>query len=125
MSKKILIADDDAELVSLYTRVLARSGFVIVTARDGEEAIALADAEKPDLILVDIGMPKKDGFEFSKTLRSFYGDWGKNVPIMILTGHEIEETGLKEIMKIEPTYYIMKASESMDTIVSKIEGVLA
>lgn len=123
MNKKILVADDDAALLKLYVQFLKKAGFTIIEAQDGEEALSLALAEKPDLIMVDISMPKKDGVTFSKELRT--DEWGKNVPLIILTGREVDEIGLEAVMNVEPAYYIMKASESIDTIVTKIEQILS
>jgi len=67
--KKILVADDDGKLQLLLRTTLSEAGFQIVEAADGEEAIRLAAAEKPDLILLDIGMPKLNGYEVCRRIR--------------------------------------------------------
>jgi|SRR5581483_9110601 len=67
--KKILVADDDGKLQLLLRTTLSEVGYEILEASDGEEAIRLASAEKPDLILLDIGMPKLNGYEVCKRIR--------------------------------------------------------
>lgn len=68
--KKILVADDDASILRLVQMMLARHGLTIITARDGEEAFQKAVTEKPDAILLDIKMPKLDGFQVCSKLKA-------------------------------------------------------
>jgi DNA-binding response OmpR family regulator len=82
MPKKILIVDDSKTVLTLERTLLA-SRYVIVEAQDGEEALAKAQSEKPDLILLDIVMPKLDGFETCKRLRNAAET--KTTPIIIVT----------------------------------------
>jgi CheY-like chemotaxis protein len=81
--KKILIVDDEAVLVDLLRNKISRQGFGVIEARDGEEGLQKALAEHPDLILMDIIMPKMDGITVLKKLRQDH--WGKDVPVIILT----------------------------------------
>jgi PleD family two-component response regulator len=68
--KKILLVDDAETVLLMERMILQGEPYDVVTARDGDEAIAQALAERPDLILLDIVMPKKDGFEVCRMLRS-------------------------------------------------------
>jgi len=70
MSKKILIVDDEPDILDILKYVLEKEGYKVKKARNGEEAIDRAYEEKPDLILLDIMMPKKDGIEVCRELRS-------------------------------------------------------
>jgi CheY-like chemotaxis protein/KaiC/GvpD/RAD55 family RecA-like ATPase len=67
--KKVLVADDSANMVNLIKYNLKKAGYVVVEARDGEEALSKAISEKPDLIILDVNMPKKTGFEVCRELR--------------------------------------------------------
>ncbi|MGE5386438.1 MAG: response regulator transcription factor [Betaproteobacteria bacterium] len=69
-TKKILIADDEPNIVVSLEFVLSREGFEVVVARDGEEALAQAASFRPDVILLDVMMPRKSGFEVCEALRA-------------------------------------------------------
>ncbi len=69
-TKKVLIADDEQNIVISLEFLLAGEGFQVLVAQDGEEALAKARAEKPDLVLLDVMMPKKNGFDVCQALRA-------------------------------------------------------
>lgn len=69
-TKKVLIADDEQNIVISLEFLLAREGFQVLVAQDGEEALAKARAEKPDLVLLDVMMPKVNGFDVCQALRA-------------------------------------------------------
>jgi two-component system cell cycle response regulator DivK len=83
--KKILIVDDNEDSRELTAKVLERSGYLIVQAVDGEEALAKAADEGPDLILMDRSLPKIDGLEVTRRLKQ--EERFKGVPIVALTAH--------------------------------------
>ncbi|MBQ1834458.1 MAG: response regulator transcription factor [Oscillospiraceae bacterium] len=85
--KRVLIVEDEKNIVDIIRFNLLREGYDTLEAYDGEEGLALARAEKPDLILLDVMMPKMMGFDVCRALR---GE-GDNVPIIILTAREEEE----------------------------------
>ena len=70
MSKKVLIADDEPNIVISLEFLLRREGFEVLVAVDGEEALAKARVERPDLVLLDVMMPKMNGFDVCQALRS-------------------------------------------------------
>ncbi|MBL0168693.1 MAG: response regulator [Propionivibrio sp.] len=70
MSKKVLIADDEPNIVISLEFLLRREGFEVLVAVDGEEALAKARAERPDLVLLDVMMPKMNGFDVCQALRA-------------------------------------------------------
>jgi len=70
MSKKVLIADDEPNIVISLDFLLRREGFEVLVAVDGEEALAKARAERPDLVLLDVMMPKMNGFDVCQALRA-------------------------------------------------------
>lgn len=81
--KKILLVDDEAFIIRSLQFVLKKTGHDIATAANGEEAIEKAKAEKPDLMFLDIMMPKKDGFEVCKEIKG--SEETKNIYIVMLT----------------------------------------
>src|SRR5437667_8157093 len=83
MSKKILVVDDERNMVRLLQVNLEREGFEVVTAFDGVEGLERARTEKPDLVLLDITMPRMDGFEVLSALRKQADT--SNTPVVILT----------------------------------------
>jgi DNA-binding response OmpR family regulator len=79
----VLAADDDEDILELVAFRLERSGYTVLRAHDGEEALELARRERPDLAVLDVMMPKLDGFELTKRLRAEDGTSG--MPIILLT----------------------------------------
>ncbi len=83
MSKKVLIVDDERNIVDILNHNLAKEGYATCQAYDGEQAVEVAKNEKPDLILLDVMLPKKDGFSVCKEIRQT-----SNVPILMVTAKE-------------------------------------
>ena len=85
MREKILLVDDDPDILDAITMILESQGYEVVTAQDGIEALANLRAEKPDLMILDLLMPKMDGFAVCKELKD--PRWAKygEIPILILT----------------------------------------
>ncbi len=82
MKKKILIVDDDLDMLNLY-QVVLREGFETISATNGKEAVDLAVAEAPDLILMDIMMPQMDGLQAAQLIRMHPKTW--SIPIIAVT----------------------------------------
>ena len=88
MPRKILIVEDNEDNRELAVKVLRNKGFETVEAVDGEQAIEKAVSEKPDLILLDISLPKLDGYEVAKRLKEM--DEFKDIPIVAFTAHAMK-----------------------------------
>src|SRR5690349_4606002 len=86
---RILVADDDPEMRDLIRHALLGENYNIMTAQDGEEAISLAHQERPHLILLDVEMPRMDGYHACKTLSA--DPQVQGVPIIMLTSRAAEE----------------------------------
>jgi CheY-like chemotaxis protein len=82
---KILVVDDEEHIVMILKDSLEFSGFQVVTALDGQEALEIVPKESPDLLVLDIGMPKIDGWEVCRRLKSDAKT--KHIPIIILTAY--------------------------------------
>lgn len=99
----ILIADDDASLRNVMSRALTRSGYEVLQAEDGDRAVQVFREHRPDIVLLDIYMPKKNGL---KVLEELGGEL-KGTGFLILTGNEDEETA-RACLKMGAFDYIPK-----------------
>lgn len=103
MPAKILIVDDDPDILDAMAMIIESQGYDVVTARDGIEGLANLKSENPDLLILDLMMPKMDGFGVCKELQDPRWSKYKNIPILILTSVREEasrrryelETGLE------------------------------
>jgi two-component system cell cycle response regulator DivK len=86
--KKILVVDDNRDNLDLVVKILRKSGYETVEALDGEEALEKAQSERPCLILMDLSIPKIDGFEVTRRLRSL--DDCMSIPVVALTAHAMK-----------------------------------
>ena len=87
--KTILVVDDEIKIVTLVRDYLERAGFGVRVAADGKAALALARAEKPDLVVLDLGLPGMDGLDVTRELRKV-----SNVPVIMLTARSEESDKL-------------------------------
>lgn len=85
-SHKILLVEDDIELQRLYKIRLEKSGYLVVTANDGEEAVQQAISETPDFIILDLMLPKQGGIQVMRILKS--NPLLKSIPILVLTAYD-------------------------------------
>jgi len=83
--KKVLVVDDDFEIVDAIRYALQGAGFDVIVARDGNQGLALAERESPDLIILDMMMPKRSGF---LVLERLHRSEGAPVPVIMITGNE-------------------------------------
>jgi two-component system alkaline phosphatase synthesis response regulator PhoP len=103
MNEKILVVDDDPDILDALTMILEAQDYQVSTARDGVEGLANLKAEKPNLLILDLLMPKMDGFAVCKELQDPRWSKYRNIPILILTSVREEasrrryelETGLE------------------------------
>lgn len=118
---KILLVEDDIPLRDMYETRLKYEGYQIETASDGEEALAKAVKEKPDLILLDIMMPKVSGFDVLDILKNTEST--KSIPVVIMTVLEQESNKVKGLVAGAEDYIIKSQTMPQDVIV-KINDVL-
>lgn len=121
MGKKILVVDDESHIVNILKFNLKKSGYDVVTAGNGEEALVIIANEKPDVIICDVMMPKVTGFEVCQKVKS--DDSLKQIPFILLTakGQEVD----KDIgLKFGADYYLTKPF-SPKNIVDKVAEILA
>ncbi|KKT17473.1 MAG: hypothetical protein A2654_01420 [Candidatus Nealsonbacteria bacterium RIFCSPHIGHO2_01_FULL_43_31] len=120
MSKKILLIEDEASLQKALGDVLEQEGYKVIGVTDGEAGLKSAQAEIPDLILLDLILPKMPGFEVLKALKS--DESTKDIPIIVLTN--LESMGdIEKALELGATTYLVKASYTLEEVVSKIKKI--
>ena len=118
-NKKILIAEDEPALLNALADQFTREGCVVIKAENGEIARDLAIQEKPDVILLDILMPKLNGMEVLSFIRKG-SEWGRKVPIVMLTNLQANEKIMNGITENEPSYYLIKSDWKLFDVVEKV-----
>jgi two-component system alkaline phosphatase synthesis response regulator PhoP len=117
MTQTILVVDDEPEIVRLVRSYLEQEGYRVVTAYDGEEALYTARYEKPDLVVLDILMPKMDGLEFTRRVRR-----EQDVPIIMLTARA-DETDRIVGLEMGADDYVTKPFSPRE-VVARVRAVL-
>lgn len=119
--KKILFIEDESALQKTIGDILIQEGYEIISALDGAAGLRMAEEKKPDLILLDLILPKMHGFEVLKALKESLAT--KNIPVIILTNLE-EIKDVEEALKLGATTYLVKSQYSLDEVVEKIKASL-
>ena len=115
--KTILVVDDEPSIAQIAGDYLRHGGFGVITATNGVEALALARAQRPDLIVLDLGLPRMDGIEVARTLRR-----EGNVPIIMLTAR-IEESDRLAGLELGADDYMRKPFSPRE-LVARVKSVL-
>ena len=118
--KKILIIEDESALQKTLGEVLSQQGYEILPALNGEVGLKLAQSEKPDLILLDLVLPKIHGFDVLKKIKD--NPETKEIPVIVLTNLESIED-IKTAIELGATTYLVKANYSLKELTTKINQV--
>lgn len=118
---KILFIEDEISLQTTLGGALKEAGFEIENAYDGETGLKTAQTSKPDLILLDLILPKMDGFQVLRDLKSGAGT--KDIPVIVLTNLESAED-VGKVIALGATTYLVKSNYELGDIVAKIKEVL-
>lgn len=126
--KLILVVDDEAHVRSYLKAILVDEGFRVVTATDGIDALEKIKNEKPDLISLDLVMPKRSGMKFYKDLQT-NPDW-RVIPTLIVTGHARDDLGREDFQELTfsgPGFYLEKPVKPLHYIeaVKKMLGMIS
>jgi len=121
MNKKILIVEDDMVLQKSLSEYLSSEGFDVACASDGEEGAQKAISEKPDLILLDIILPKKDGYEVLQEVRAT-PETG-HIPVILLTNLD-GIADVEKALELGATTYLVKADYKLEEITKKVKEIL-
>jgi DNA-binding response OmpR family regulator len=120
MGKKVLIADDEPNIVTALEFLLQRNGYEVTIARNGDEALLLIEQHQPDLVLLDVMMPLKSGYEVCQRMRE-RTDW-RHIKIIMLTakGRDVE---MSKGLSIGADLYITKPFSTQE-LMARINGLL-
>ena len=119
--KKILVVDDEPDVASLLILMLSSQGYTVVAARDGGEALAMALAEKPDLILLDVMLPVMDGYKVAHMLK-FDAKYRK--PLIIMLTANVQDKGKENSLAAGADDYVTKPFDAAE-LLAKISLILA
>jgi DNA-binding response OmpR family regulator len=120
MNKKILVTEDSPTILAIMTQVLEEEGFLVISALDGLEALQKARAELPDLIILDLMLPKMDGYKVCRMLK--FDDKYKNIPIIMLTARD-KESDLKLGTEVGADAYLTKPFDNQ-VLINKIKELI-
>ena len=120
--KKILIVEDEVAMRQALVEKFKHNDFLVLSASDGEEGLGLANKEKPDLIMLDILMPKMDGISLTKNIREG-SSWGKEVPIIMLTNLN-DPDSVSEVASFGVFDFLVKTDWKLDDVVSLVKKKL-
>ena len=120
MSKKVLIADDEPSIVTAVEFLLRREGYEVCIARDGAEALALIESARPDLVVLDVMMPQKSGYEICRSIRE-RDEWrGIKVIMLSAKGRDAE---VSKGMTMGADIYVTKPFSTRD-LMSRVKALL-
>lgn len=119
---KVLIIEDELLLQQALVKGLSKQGWDVYKAGDGEEGLFTAGKIQPDLILLDILMPKIDGMTFLKKLREL--EWGKNIPVLLLT-NLTKADNVNDSMNLRVDGYLIKSDWKLEDIMDKVKSILS
>lgn len=121
MSYKVLLVDDDKEIVDMLKQRLTREDYDVVVAYDGEEALSKVEKDNPDVIILDLILPKMNGFEVLKQIRERFKD--KWRPVIILSGQQ-DLDSVKQGYALEADHYLTKPC-TMDNLLRGVRTMIS
>ncbi len=120
LAYKILCVDDEKNLVDVYSTGLIKAGYEVVIAYDGEQALEKVNQDKPDVVVLDLMMPKLNGFEVLMQIRKQSKKW---IPVIIYSAENDLES-LKKAYRLEADHYLTKPC-SMENMIRGVETMLS
>ena len=120
-STKVLIIEDDQRINKVYMAKLSVEGITVMTALDGEEGLRKIYSEKPDLILLDLMLPQKSGFEILKEIKQ--DPKVKDIPVLILS-NLAQEKEVEKGLELGAEDYLVKTDYSIQQVMEKIKKAL-
>ncbi len=120
-SKKVLLVEDDRDLIEMYETKFKMEGFEVLKAENGIDALELVKQEKPIIILLDIVMPELDGFQVLRSLKNDPAT--KAIPVILLTNLS-QESDIKKGVELGAADYLVKANFTPNEVVAKVRKVL-
>lgn len=119
--QKVVILEDDLALAKSLSTALGRESYEVFSAVDGETGLRTIEEKKPDLVILDIVLPRKSGFEVMEEISS--RDDLKNIPVMVLTNLESSED-VNRMLELGVKSFLVKTNYSLEEVVAKIKEIL-
>lgn len=120
MSKRVLLVEDDNGIVAMYQMQLKMAGYTVFIARNGVEGLEKAEAEKPDLIMLDLRMPVMSGDVMLQKLRE--EEWGQDIPVICLTNISRDEAP-RNLRFLNVEHFIVKALHTPSQVIEIVNDV--
>ena len=117
----LLVVEDDEFLVKMYESGLTKEGFQVTTAQDGEAGVKAAHEVKPDLVLLDLILPKMDGFACLETLKANAST--KRIPVIILSNLG-QDSDIKRVLELGAEDYLIKTDFTVKQVSEKVKKIL-
>jgi DNA-binding response OmpR family regulator len=121
MSKTILFIEDESMLQKTFQDVFTQEGYAVISALDGEVGFTMAKEQNPDLILLDLILPRMDGFEVLKALKK--DEKTKGIPVIVMTNLESVQD-VEKALELGATTYLVKANYTLDEVLEKIKQTI-
>lgn len=119
--KAVLLIEDEPTLQKTISEILIQEGYKMLNALDGEIGLQMALREKPDLILLDLILPKIDGFEVLENIRK--NEATKNTPVIVLTNLE-NAAAVERALALGAQSYLVKANYELEDVVQKVKQAI-
>ncbi len=120
--KKILIIEDEPNIIEILREMGTSLEYEIIEARNGEDGLISIQDNHPDLIILDIMLPKKDGIAILKEFRS--QESGKDIPVIVFTNLEPTDEIMADVMKYQPIDYFVKSNITLKDLRKKVSEML-
>ena len=122
MAKRVLVVEDDQAMLQILSDKLSAEGYEVFKAEDGQQGLDLALEQRPDLILLDLLLPKLSGLEMLEALRKVEKD--KPTPVLILTNLS-ENKAIYKSVALNTSAYFIKSNSSLESIADEVKSKLA
>ncbi|MFH1584557.1 MAG: response regulator [Patescibacteria group bacterium] len=120
--KRILFIEDESALQKAFSDTLAEEGYEVVSALDGEIGLRLAKEKKPDVILLDLVLPRLHGFDVLSRLKQ--DEETKHIPVIVMTNLE-EMENVQKALELGATTYLVKSNYQLHDVVERVKQLLA
>ena len=118
---RIVIVEDEIALVKVLGEKFKREGFDVSVATNGEDAVRVIRSQEPDLVLLDLILPKKDGFAVLQEMKA--DETTKNIPVLVLTNLE-ESTEVMKAIELGARGYLIKANYALKEVIAKVKDII-
>ena len=125
---KIVVVDDDPDIIKTICFSLRQEGYVVISARNGWEALGAVRANEPDLVILDVVLPEENGYRVSGFIKSDVkkGVYSKNIIIMLLTGRVVNDPEeLRMLIEFSQADLMLYKPFDMQKLISKVQELLA